>query len=220
MNRANSVALMAIVWFKVSQSAGHIRSIAAAQAAYVVLLGCALHCVLLALNSAALAALALPKAEHRAVLIMASQKTLPMAVTVISLFPASVGEQGLILIPCIIGHLSQLFIDAALVSRWLNQERRPGRQGGRARRRGRAAALADKGGSKGGRGSRSPRRRSLGAAARAGSCCHPSSPERPWPSAGARASAPPPRRRERTKRERGAGAVPAVAQRAGQRPGR
>ena len=122
VNRANSVALMAIVWFKVSQSAGHIRSIAAAQAAYVVLLGCALHCVLLALNSAALAALALPKAEHRAVLIMASQKTLPMAVTVISLLPASVGEQGLILIPCIIGHLSQLFIDAALVARWLNQD--------------------------------------------------------------------------------------------------
>ena len=146
VNRANSVALMAIVWFKVSQSAKHIRSIAPPQAAYVVMLGCALHCALLALNTGALAALALPKEEYRAVLLMASQKTLPMAVTVISLFPTSVGQQGLIVIPCIISHLSQLFIDAAIVSRWLNQDAAADaddKAGGGPDAEAEAAALAD-----------------------------------------------------------------------------
>ena len=48
---------------------------------------------------------------------MASQKTLPVSVTVIS-FLGSVGEEGLMTIPCIIGHISQLFIDAYISSRW------------------------------------------------------------------------------------------------------
>ncbi|CAM9368229.1 unnamed protein product, partial [Heterosigma akashiwo] len=47
--------------------------------------------------------------EYRATLIMASQKTLPFAVSVISFLDESVGEAGLITIPCILMHLSQLF---------------------------------------------------------------------------------------------------------------
>ena len=51
---------------------------------------------------------------------MTSQKTLPVSVTVIS-FLGSVGEVGLMTIPCIIGHLSQLFIDAYISSRWASE---------------------------------------------------------------------------------------------------
>lgn len=52
---------------------------------------------------------------------MTSQKTLPVSVTVIS-FLGSVGEEGLMTIPCVIGHLSQLFIDAYIASRWGGEE--------------------------------------------------------------------------------------------------
>lgn len=52
---------------------------------------------------------------------MTSQKTLPVSITVIS-FLESVGEEGLMAIPCIVGHMSQLFIDAYISSRWASEK--------------------------------------------------------------------------------------------------
>lgn len=50
---------------------------------------------------------------------MACHPLYATAVTVISyLDEAKWGGHGLIAIPCIVGHVSQLFIDAAIASRW------------------------------------------------------------------------------------------------------
>ena len=51
---------------------------------------------------------------------MTSQKNLPVSITVIS-FLGSVGQEGLMTIPCIIGHIAQLFIDACISSRWASE---------------------------------------------------------------------------------------------------
>lgn len=49
---------------------------------------------------------------------MASQKTLPISLSVISFLPVEkFGEHGLLTIPCIVGHLTQLFMDAFIASR-------------------------------------------------------------------------------------------------------
>lgn len=64
--------------------------------------------------------LRLKRREFKAVVIMGSQKTLPVSVTVIS-FLSSLGEEGLMTIPCIVGHMSQLFMDAYLCSRWASE---------------------------------------------------------------------------------------------------
>ena len=63
--------------------------------------------------------LKLKRREFKAVVLMSSQKTLPVSVVVIGFLDA-VGEEGLMTIPCIIGHMSQLFIDAYIASRWAN----------------------------------------------------------------------------------------------------
>jgi hypothetical protein len=60
--------------------------------------------------------------ELKAVLIMGSQKTLPVCVTIISYFPPSFGVEGLLTLPCIMGHVVQLSIDAVIVSRWATLE--------------------------------------------------------------------------------------------------
>lgn len=77
--------------------------------------------------------LKLKRREFKAVVLMTSQKTLPVSVTVIS-FLSAVGEEGLMTIPCIVGHMSQLFIDAYISSRWANDPSEdpaePGGQGG------------------------------------------------------------------------------------------
>jgi len=54
----------------------------------------------------------------KAVVIVASQKTLPMALTVLAFFPPALGEPGLIAVPCIVTHLTQIFLDALIVAKW------------------------------------------------------------------------------------------------------
>jgi hypothetical protein len=51
------------------------------------------------------------------VVILSSQKTLPVAVTVISFLDDS-WQLGIIVIPCIICHLTQLLMDSVVASRW------------------------------------------------------------------------------------------------------
>ena len=116
----NNSALIAIVWMSISKSRGMLVGESALNICVIVLAGIGLHVVLLAANwTATTPVLRLPEKERRAVLLMASQKTLPVAVTVISyLDEARWGGHGLIAIPCIVGHVSQLFIDAFIAGKW------------------------------------------------------------------------------------------------------
>ncbi|CAN0494599.1 unnamed protein product, partial [Discosporangium mesarthrocarpum] len=63
----------------------------------------------------------LERREMKAVVIMGSQKTLPVSVTIIS-FLGALGFEGLMTIPCIIGHVTQLFIDAYICSKWAEDD--------------------------------------------------------------------------------------------------
>lgn len=64
--------------------------------------------------------------EFKAVVIISSQKSLIVSVTVISTL-GGIGEEGLMIIPCIIGHLSQLFIYSYVSSRWGSENGAAGR---------------------------------------------------------------------------------------------
>lgn len=70
----------------------------------------------LAMNYGMCLALGLGHRELVAAVIVASQKSLPYSIIVVS-FLGEHGNVGLMTIPCIMGHLSQLFIDAYLSSR-------------------------------------------------------------------------------------------------------
>ena len=56
-----------------------------------------------------------------AVVLAASQKTLPVAVAALAALPAAGAggaAAGLAVVPCVMAHLLQLAIDSALVARW------------------------------------------------------------------------------------------------------
>lgn len=60
---------------------------------------------------------------QRAVVLVGSQKTLPIAVTVLNQLSAKLsGPIGLAVVPCVVAHLSQILIDSVLVSRWLRAD--------------------------------------------------------------------------------------------------
>ena len=63
------------------------------------------------------------KGIRRACVLVGSQKTLPIAVTVLNgLAPQLGGSVGLAVIPCVVSHLVQIVMDSMLVSQWLKQD--------------------------------------------------------------------------------------------------
>lgn len=76
-----------------------------------------LHVAYLLVNGVLVLVLRVPDREAAAVLIMGSEKTLPMAITVIAYLPEALGSTGQLTVPCVIAHISQVLIDAALVGR-------------------------------------------------------------------------------------------------------
>lgn len=64
-----------------------------------------------------------PRTIKRAVVLAASQKTLPIAVAVIMQLGTTIGERaGLAVLPCVLAHFSQVVIDSMLVGWWKNRD--------------------------------------------------------------------------------------------------
>jgi sodium/bile acid cotransporter 7 len=107
----NNLQITLIVWQKVSAAHGVLIEQEAGDVLLAALAAVSLHCLFLALNIVATWLARLPEAERRAAVVMASQKNLPTAATIISYFdPASVGNLGLITVPCIVFYIMQVSV--------------------------------------------------------------------------------------------------------------
>jgi len=127
----NNAALLCIVWQNLSRSRDDLINCSAGEIFLMLFAGVCVHVIFLVFNwTAATHVLRLPEKQRRSVIILTSQKTLPVAITVISyLDESAVGRHGLIAIPCIVGHMTQLFMDAVFVSRWaaIDPDKQPSR---------------------------------------------------------------------------------------------
>lgn len=74
-----------------------------------------LHLIYLGFNAVVVWVCKFPTQEGIAVIIMASQKSAPVAVTVISYITSDVAQQGLLSIPAIVGQIAQIFMGTVLV---------------------------------------------------------------------------------------------------------
>eukprot|EP00898_Chlorokybus_atmophyticus_P008906 jgi/Chlat1/9016/Chrsp94S08290 len=110
----SSANLVCIVW----QTLSGARDVLVRQAFTHILavIGCAaaVHVGYLLFNAGAVRLLRLPLVEAIAVVIMASQKSAPVAVTVISYVTTDIVQQGLLAVPAIVGQLTQIFLGSAL----------------------------------------------------------------------------------------------------------
>ncbi|KAF8065642.1 BASS4 [Scenedesmus sp. PABB004] len=113
----STLNLACIVWQTLSGARGTLLQQPFTAVLLVVLASAALHVAMLLLNAAAVWGLRLPLREGVATVIMSSQKSAPVAVTVISYLTPDLKTQGLLAIPCILGQLGQIFIGSALAAR-------------------------------------------------------------------------------------------------------
>jgi sodium/bile acid cotransporter 7 len=73
-----------------------------------------IHFVYLIFNAVCLYGLRIPPPEAVSVLIMASQKSAPVAVSVITFITTDTATQGVLAVPCVIGQLMQIFVGQPL----------------------------------------------------------------------------------------------------------
>ncbi|KAI3799622.1 hypothetical protein L1987_34921 [Smallanthus sonchifolius] len=128
-----SVLLLSLVpWIQVSRSRSLLLMIKPAAFLLAVMMGMLLHLILLSFNAISIRCLCalsggsksiFAKRENStALLLVASQKALPVLVAVVDQLCSTFGESGLLIIPCVAAHLNQIIMDSILVSYWNKNE--------------------------------------------------------------------------------------------------
>ncbi|XP_020111813.1 probable sodium/metabolite cotransporter BASS4, chloroplastic isoform X1 [Ananas comosus] len=130
----SAILLSLVPWIQVSRSRSLFLTVKPQAFAVAIAMGIILHLVLLALNAIAVQILSLvsggresvyaKKENARAVIVVASQKTLPVMVAVVEQLGGALGESGLLILPCVASHINQIIIDSFLVNWWLQKDQR------------------------------------------------------------------------------------------------
>jgi solute carrier family 10 (sodium/bile acid cotransporter), member 7 len=113
----SSFLLIQVPWMSVSKEADKFNSMTGGEVVAVFGVGISLHFVFLCATYFTARKL-FPLAERKAVVILGSQKTLPVALSVISFLPLALGSHGLMSLPCIISHFCQIVMDGVVAARW------------------------------------------------------------------------------------------------------
>lgn len=114
----SNLALISVPWMKFSQSSRELGQLGLATLAGIVMGGLAIHGLYLLLGVGSCRLLRLPLPLTKAVVLQLSQKTMPVALTVLTFLPLPVATKGLMAIPCVATHLGQIVFDALIATRW------------------------------------------------------------------------------------------------------
>ena len=109
-----SACVVLTVWMSMSASRGTLLSLAAGDILAIALGALAVHLTLLALSYLAGRLLRLDAPDSLAVLFVVSQKTLPLAISVLAALQVSIASA---MVVCILYHFVQLMLDSALAVR-------------------------------------------------------------------------------------------------------
>ncbi|XP_010271688.1 PREDICTED: probable sodium/metabolite cotransporter BASS4, chloroplastic [Nelumbo nucifera] len=129
----SAILLSLVPWVQVSISSPLLLMVKPAVFLVAIGMGILLHLILLAFNSLAIHGISAisgggksvfsKKENARALVLVASQKTLPVLVTVVEQLGGALGESGLLVLPCVAAHINQIIIDSFLVNFWLHKDR-------------------------------------------------------------------------------------------------
>ena len=120
-----SVCIMTTIWLSVSSSQQDLFSIQWSDLMLITIACVLIHTILLGFAWLCGGSLGLRIDEKKALMFVTSQKTLPAAISILTLLPVPI---GLTLIPCILFHFLQLFIDSVLATRLRLRQQEPVRE--------------------------------------------------------------------------------------------
>lgn len=110
----SNTMLAMIIWQTLSSGRDIIVDTKTGTMLLVIVSTMLIHLLFLACNTVAVILLRVPLLEAISAVIMASQKSAPVAVTVITYMTSNTKTQGVLALPCVIGQLVQIFIGQPL----------------------------------------------------------------------------------------------------------
>mmetsp|Transcript_20662 Transcript_20662/g.43997 ORF Transcript_20662/g.43997 Transcript_20662/m.43997 type:complete len:343 (+) Transcript_20662:45-1073(+) len=111
--------ILTVVWLMTSGAREKIVSSAPSDLASCAFLAASVHLVYRVVGYLAATGAQLPAREWVTIVLMCSQKSLPVCVSVLSALPPSLRKNsGVMIVPCIMAHAAQLIIDSILAVRW------------------------------------------------------------------------------------------------------
>ncbi|XP_021757409.1 probable sodium/metabolite cotransporter BASS4, chloroplastic [Chenopodium quinoa] len=135
LSNMNALFLGFVPWIQVSKSRSLLLMVNPTSFLLAIGLGALLHIILLAFNALALKILSsvsggsksvfYSKQNAIALLMVASQKTLPVMVAVVDQLGGAMGAPGLLILPCVAAHLNQIILDSFLVNFLLHRDHVP-----------------------------------------------------------------------------------------------
>mmetsp|Transcript_26059 Transcript_26059/g.59449 ORF Transcript_26059/g.59449 Transcript_26059/m.59449 type:complete len:435 (+) Transcript_26059:76-1380(+) len=116
----SSSLIILVPWIEVSRSAarGVFDAVSMGDMGALTALYGFIHITFFAANWAGSKVLGLSSETSKAVVFVASGKALPLALTVMSLLPAGVGDKGLLAVPAIWGWSMQILMDSPTAAAW------------------------------------------------------------------------------------------------------
>ncbi|KAI3987136.1 hypothetical protein MKX01_036926 [Papaver californicum] len=133
LSMLSAILLSLVPWMQVSRSRSLLLMVKPTMFLIAIGIGMVSHLILLAFNIVAVQSLSVAsggkdsvfsgKGNARALIIVASQKTLPVMVAVVEQLRGALGESALLVLPCVAAHINQIIIDSFLVNYWLRKDR-------------------------------------------------------------------------------------------------
>ncbi|MDP7741326.1 MAG: bile acid:sodium symporter [Lentisphaeria bacterium] len=120
LSMISNLALILIPWMEFSYSGKRLMGLDAIDLLLLVVASQAIHGIYLLLNSGVSRVLPIDTATRKAVILMGSQKTLPVALAVLAFLPVAAEVRALAAISCIVFHLGQIIVDAFIATHWAN----------------------------------------------------------------------------------------------------
>jgi sodium/bile acid cotransporter 7 len=119
LTKCSNCCIFFVVWLNTSGSQDKIVHFPLMDLGVVVLLAITVHIIYRVSAYIMATASNFPSKEWVAVVLMCSQKSLPVCVSVMAALPLELqANTGTMIVPCIMSHFSQLMIDGALADRW------------------------------------------------------------------------------------------------------
>lgn len=111
-------------WIQISNSAlkGTFALVALTDLLVAMAAGAFLHIVLLVMNYLGTKMIGLSVDMCKSVVFVASSKTMPLSLTILTILPPGLGDKGLIALPVILSHFSQIIIDSCVVAAWKTEK--------------------------------------------------------------------------------------------------
>ncbi|KAI3778385.1 hypothetical protein L2E82_07635 [Cichorium intybus] len=134
LSSLNAILLSLVPWIQVSRSRSLLLMVKLEVFLVAVIMGALLHLALLGFNYLSIKILCTvtggsnsvfaKKENSSALLLVASQKTLPVLVAVVDQLGGTFGESGFLVLPCVAAHLNQIIMDSFFVSFWNKKKKK------------------------------------------------------------------------------------------------